>query len=129
MENKIINKEIFKNSKEDSKEDKDNSEDYDSVFIKLSELPKSKPKLSIQEIINNIPKPNFDKPDLAKRKKHIEWRWRIYNINKKNLVEISFFDPKNKKRLFVNDKGEYVEREIPCEFNTMVAKEYYYYAE
>ena len=101
-------------------------ESEESVFIKQSEIPKTKCKLSYDSIIENIPEPHF-KSRIPANKDLIEWRWRFYNINNKKIVEISYYNPKTNERTYINSKGEYVKRDIPKELEVFIIEEYYYY--
>ena len=98
-------------------------------FVEKNEMTDNK-ILSKKEIIDSIPKPNFKKRNEDKSKTNIEWRWRFFNIpNKKNeLVEISYKHPE-KKRKYINQSGEWVEREISLDFDKYVTNEYYHYTD
>ena len=56
-----------------------------------------------------------------------EWRWRILNINNNIKVEISYYNLRNKRRLYKNKKGDWVHRNIPSEYDNFVVESYFYY--
>lgn len=98
-----------------------------NIFVKQSEIKKNN-VLSKKEIINSIPQPVFKNRDQNLSKINIEWRWRFFKIpNKKNeVVEISYKHP-DQKRKYINQLGEWVEKEISSEFDQFVIDEYYHY--
>ena len=85
---------------------------------------------NVKEIIpkNSVKKP-LDK-NIWQKKYTTEWRWRFLQLTKDehNLsVEISYVTGKNKKRIYLNHDGQWVERNIPKEYDQFVKKCYYYY--
>lgn len=64
-----------------------------------------------------------------KNKYKSEWRWRFMDFdNGKSSVEISYITPNNPSRLYYNNKGEWVERDISSVYDDYVSKTYYYYS-
>ncbi len=109
------------------------------IFIKQSEIKKSEPhqnyenqhiNLSKKEILNSIPSNHLKGPDDVLAKNMIEWRWRFFKFPDKNneVVEISYKFP-DESRKFINNKGEWVEREISKDFDIFMVSEYYSYTE
>lgn len=86
--------------------------------------------MSKKDVLNSIPKNHVLIRNNELLKIKAEWRWRIFKFpTKKNeVIEISFKNP-NKKRLFINKFGEWVETEISKEFDPFVIKEYFCYIE
>jgi len=58
---------------------------------------------------------------------HKEWRWRILKINDNPKVEISYLDPKDNKRYYINNKGKWIDKRLSKEYDLYVIKKYYYY--
>ena len=73
-----------------------------------------------------IPK-NCDKtPNKELQDKTTEWRWLIYEINKKKYIEISMKKP-NEERLYITKNNQFVKRNIDESFNKYIIDKYYYY--
>jgi len=82
----------------------------------------------IEDIFETIPKDSVNKRDLNLVNTHTEWRWRFFKFNNIKKVEISNKSPNAIKRLYLNNIGEWVERDIGDEYDNYVIKEYYYYS-
>lgn len=97
-------------------------ENKKNVFIKH----KPNYKVSIESILESIPKDNYSEPQEELSKVKIEWRWRIIKINDQTYVEISQKEY-NKDRLYINNECKWVQRNISDEFDKYVNKTIYAY--
>lgn len=86
--------------------------------------------LSRRDVANMIPKECLKQKNLELMKTKIEWRWRIFKFQDREneIVEISQKKP-NKKRLYINNKGEWVESEVSEDYDVFVIHEYYHYTD
>ena len=82
--------------------------------------------ISKNNILNSIPEDNFDKPNKELSKTKVEWRWRLLNINSNEYIEISK-KLKDNNMLYINNKSEWVNREISQDYDKFVDKEIYAY--
>lgn len=97
----------------------------DSIFVKL---PNNRKKISRVEILKSIPKNALNYPNDELKKTNIEWRWRIYNIDDKEYIEISYTKDGDKLFLNYNNKWiKYIEDKLKS-YENMIVKEYYYYS-
>lgn len=99
-----------------------------NIFIKLSDMPKQKFKFDKENLKNSIPINALDKPNNDMNKTYIEWRWRIFDINGKEYVEISYKKP-NDKRMFINKYSEWTDKTPDEDFDCYITKQYYSYTE
>lgn len=88
------------------------------------------PSLVKNDVIQSIPQNHFKEQNIDLAEIHTEWRWRIFNFpHKKNdVIEISFKKP-NEKRIYINNKGDWVERDIGPEIDEFVIDEFYVYSD
>lgn len=77
----------------------------------------------------DIPKNNLTVPDINKLKKCCkEWRWRIIEINDKSYAEISYFEPKTKKRFYMSGRtNSWEEQKVDPIYDKHVKEQYFYY--
>ena len=93
-----------------------------NVFIKQ----KPNYKVSVESVLESIPKDNYDEPQDHLALTQIEWRWRIIKITNQTYVEISQKET-NKDRLYINNECKWVQRNISNEFDKYVDKTIYAY--
>jgi hypothetical protein len=91
-------------------------------------MPKQKFKFDKENLKNSIPVNALKKPDDNMCKTYVEWRWRIFDINSKEYVEISYKKP-NDKKMFINKYSEWTDKIPDEEFDKCVTIEYYSYTE
>lgn len=89
-----------------------------NIFYKKKKIIKK------DDILNNIPIVHFNEPQKNIKDKQ-EWRWRIYNINLEEYIEISKIE--NNIRLYLDPNGEWVEREISNYYDKYLKREIYAY--
>jgi uncharacterized FlgJ-related protein len=97
-----------------------------NIFVRIYDNTK---KVNKKEILNSIPENATNHPDEEQKKSKTEWRWRVYKINGKEYIEISF--TKNNKKLFLNHLNKWIsfqESELE-KYKNFIVKEYYYYTE
>ena len=89
---------------------------------------KSECSISKKDILDTIPKNALDKCDKQMANVMTEWRWRIFQFekDKETFIEMSFKKP-NESRKYINNTGEWVERNIGKEFDPFVIVEKYAY--
>ena len=104
------------------------------IFIKKDEVHESETvrngpidyKKMVETTIPTNARKTPDKKALESGLK--EWRWRVLKFSEdERKVEMSYFDPKDKKRYFLNNKGIWVMREVSTRYDDLVVEEYYYY--
>ena len=66
------------------------------------------------------------KPNIELQYKTTEWRWLVYEINKKKYIEISMKKP-NEERLYVTKDNNFVKRTIDDSFDKYIIDQFYYY--
>jgi len=85
-------------------------------------------KYSITNFIKTIPANSLNYPNNQMLNNGFnEWRWRLLNINNSLKAEISYYNLKNKRRLYKLNNGTWVHRYIPNDYDKYVMKAYYYY--
>lgn len=62
------------------------------------------------------------------KKYNNEWRWRIIEFENNTVCEISVVSIDNPTRLYYNNKGEWVNRDISNIYDDYVIKTYYHYS-
>jgi hypothetical protein len=78
-----------------------------------------------EDILNTLPDIVYNsKQDKFKDK--IEWRWRLYNINSREFIEISK-KTETGERIYINNDSKWVNRNIPNKFNKYIEKDFYAY--
>ena len=97
-------------------------ENKKNVFIKQ----KPNYKVSVESVLESIPKNNYSKPQEELASTQIEWRWRIIKIDNQTYVEISQKET-DKDRLYINNECKWVQRNISDEFDKYVDKTIYAY--
>lgn len=104
-----------------------------NIFIKKDDVEKYE-KLTLdaidyKEIISTIPEDSTSEPNpeflkMGRR----EWRWRVLEFDENDKkMEISYYDPTNKKRYYLNKTGKWIEKDIPDTYDKLVTKVNYYY--
>jgi hypothetical protein len=58
----------------------------------------------------------------------IEWRWRFFNINNRKLIEISYLDSNNGKRIYTDYSGNKIEYDLDNKWDAYLTKILYAYA-
>jgi hypothetical protein len=96
-----------------------------SIFEKCE---KKKRYISKNKLLDSIPFDSYESGNNVLKKDHIEWRWRFYRINNKNIVEISRKNP-GESRMFVDKDGDWCRTEIPNKWEKFMTNEKYYYVE
>lgn len=99
-----------------------------SVFLKLSDLPKSEYKISKENISDFIPINATTEQNLEQAKISTEWRWRFLTINNKDIIEISQKNCDTNVRLYLNKYGEWKESNIDDFYDKYVTKILYSYS-
>lgn len=108
-------------------------ESNNSIFISQAEVKKDNDisgKLSMTNILDSIPKGHTEtrQKDWRKKKQN-EWRWRFLKLpDRDTMVEISRLKYNKDIRLYLNNKGKWVERDISSVYDIFVEKEYFYYS-
>jgi hypothetical protein len=107
-----------------------------SIFVKYTDIPNDniKNNKSISEdykiekknILKSIPNNSYNTEQLQLKKTMREYRWKIYKINNKEFIEISYIDP-NMKRIYVNKNKEWVEHNEITTYEQYLIKQYYHY--
>ena len=88
-----------------------------SIFLKKKEF-------LYNDVKSIIPKDAIRLP-LKEKKDKIEYRWRFIEYRGKKSVEISRLI--DKKREYIDKKGDWVHRNISPKFDNYVRESYYYY--
>jgi len=100
-----------------------------SIFKKAEKKIESiQPIIKRDQLMNTIPPNTYDCPNNELLGHMIEWRWRFFNINEHQFVEISQ-KHHNKERLYVDGNGQMIEKIIGDEWNKYIVDEKYYYTE
>jgi hypothetical protein len=112
MNNSIFaKKEIIKNNKKENiKENNkyslsDNNTESDN--INESNTVAQYMILSLNEILDTIPKTASNKFLPHLHKTHTEWRWRFFDIKGRKLIEISKQNP-NENRIYMDNMGKWI---------------------
>jgi hypothetical protein len=109
-----------------------------SIFIKQSDIAKEEHKLNYKDLLESIPEDRYEQEQLDLKSNHLEWRWRIMEINDKKMVEISILIPETidesgnfvpPSRKYIDKYGKWVNREIDKLFDQYVTKQYFYYTD
>lgn len=109
----------------------------DSIFLKRDENKKCVGQteqtnivLSRVEVAKMIPAESVKLQNTELAQTKTEWRWRIFKFpdKEREIVEISYKSP-DQKRLYINNKGNWVNREVGTEFDIYVTSEYYHYTD
>lgn len=102
-----------------------------SIFISRDKTKSLNGKLTFTNVFETIPDGSVEKPSEEdwKSQGKTEWRWRFLQIGGKSTVEISCLKPDSNKRLYFNNKGEWVNREVDPVFDQFVTKERFYYSD
>ncbi len=97
-----------------------------SIFYKKNELPVEYYKLDKYSILSTIPEEHYKTAQNFPNK--TEWRWRLFNINNRSVIEISYKEP-NKEREYLNKYGKWITYEEVTEFNNYLEDQYYVYVD
>jgi len=92
-----------------------------NIFIKSQKQSKF-----LCDLEQNIPSVNFNEPQENLAKVKTEWRWRYITIDNNTYIEISK-KKYEKNRLYINNESEWVQRNIPQEYDKYVTKITYAY--
>lgn len=99
------------------------SEDKD-IFIKSDQ----KNNISYKKVLASIPKDSYREEHKEKLTDcNKEWRWRFIKINNRLRAEISSYDSKTNKRLYLTTKNIWVECNVSSNYDKLVYKQYFYY--
>lgn len=82
--------------------------------------------LSITEIQKSIPIGASDKPNSELEKTHTEWRWRFFNMEGRNLVEISQ-KKINNNRIYIDNTGKWIYFELDNNWEQYITESKYFY--
>jgi hypothetical protein len=99
------------------------------IFITKSEKDDDMSgKLTVTCVLNTIPNQAVtDRLTNWKQSMKTEWRWRFLEFDGRRTVEISYETADSDKRLYFNKFGEWVERNVPTEYDKYVIQTFYYY--
>ena len=97
---------------------------YNGIFVRAARHGEF--NLNIRDVYATIPKSSVVEPILGLEDTKTVWRWRFLKFGDKIKVEISRKHPKG-KRMYLNEKSEWVERNISSDFDKYVVKQFYYY--
>jgi hypothetical protein len=97
---------------------------YNGVFFRAAKNG-SNCYVNVRNVYKTIPKSSFKEP--RDNKDNTEWRWRFLQFGPSLKVEISKKKP-NENRIYLNEKNEWVTRDIDPRFDKYVSESYYYYA-
>ena len=81
----------------------------------------------INKLKKIIPTGSVNKINTDLQNKYTEWRWRLFNINDKYYLEISFKLIDSNTRIYITSKNTWEKRTISDEYNKFIIGEYYYY--
>jgi hypothetical protein len=95
-------KENGKNNCKYSLSDNNTESDIDDTNIETQYMI-----LSLDEILDTIPKNASNKFLPHLQSTHTEWRWRFFDIQGRKLIEISKQNP-NKNRIYMDNMGKWV---------------------
>ena len=106
-----------------------------SIFIAHDEDTTDEISTTYTEIYDTIPGDKRTTPLPNWRKSyHVEWRWRFLKIppgildkKRRFVAEISYINYDSKKRVYYNNRGERVYREVPSALDRYVTEEFYSY--
>ena len=82
--------------------------------------------LSIDEIKKIIPGNATNTPNIELSHTHIEWRWRFFNINGRNLIEMSKKHP-GQEREYVDNSGRWVKYNFEESWDQYLSASAYHY--
>lgn len=95
-----------------------------NIFIKSDQNN----NISYKKVLSSIPKDSYKEEHKEKLTNcNKEWRWRFIKINHRLVAEISSYDPKTDKRLYLDANNKWVECNISSDYDKLVYKQYYYY--
>lgn len=99
-----------------------------SIFTRSVTMESLQPIIKKEQLMEIIPPNAYDRENTELGAHMIEWRWRFFNINGHNFVEIS---QKNhdKERMYVDGNGNLCEKKIGDEWNQYIVDEKYYYVD
>ncbi len=89
---------------------------------------KSTITLKMDDVINSIPQDSFDKPNIQLQQTNTEWRWRLFDINDRKVIEITYKHP-NKPRMYKDNQGNWIEYTLDKEWiwdKYLTYSKYYY---
>ena len=75
----------------------------------------------IMKKATNIKKNNW------RKEQFIEWRWRLFLYNDFKYIEVSYLKYDEDNRIFLNNKGDWVMKEIEPDFKDNLLEIKYYY--
>ena len=106
----------------------------DITEIENSEVEKSKQNISTCVILDSHDLNNMIPESATPLKRNvipndtIEWRWRFFNINNRKLIEISYLNSNNNKRIYTDYTGDKTEYDIDSKWDIYLTKVLYAYA-
>ena len=104
--------------------------EHNSIFL-ADNCDSDELKISYSNVMETIPEKSTHIKLSYKewsRKFKYEWRWRFLEFeNDISVVEISYISTNSSVRLYYNNKGEWVERDIQNVYDDYVSKTYYHY--
>jgi len=100
-----------------------------SIFKKAEkQINDTQPIIKREQLMKTIPPNTFDCPNIELLEHMIEWRWRFFNINGQQFVEISQ-KHQGKPRMYADGNGTMCEKKIGDEWNQYIIDEKYYYTD
>jgi hypothetical protein len=99
-----------------------------SIFVERNILENNTITLITNEIMSSIPKEATDYPNDLLIKSKTEWRWRVFQFPNRpnNVIEISF-KKVGAERMFMNNRGNWVEYNMPRTYDKLIIKQFYCY--
>jgi hypothetical protein len=82
--------------------------------------------LSLQDILESIPKNASSEPSPDNSKTHTEWRWRFFNLNGRKLVEISKLSP-GEDRIYMDNTGKWSTYSLKKDWDQYITETKYCY--
>jgi len=82
--------------------------------------------LSLEDIKKSIPQNALSQPDSNLQLTRTEWRWRFFNFNGRQLIEISWKEP-NTDRVYVDNTGRWINYSLDKEWEKYITNAKYFY--
>jgi len=102
----------------------------DSIFLKEIEDDTRVSYSNVMETIPDDARTERLPYKIWSNKYKTEWRWRFFEFqNGVSVAEISYLSMDKPNRLYYNNKGEWVERELTTVYDDYLVKSYYYYTD
>lgn len=99
-----------------------------SIFSRSTNIESVQPIIKREQLMEIIPPNTYDRPNSEMIAHMIEWRWRFFNIDGHDFVEMSQKYHDN-DRLYVDGNGNLCKKTIGDEWDQYIIDEKYFYAE